>query len=743
MPHFLGLNLIDAIVVAISLTAVLAIGVIVSRSVRGENEFFVSGRNMGPWLQFFLNFGQATDSNGAPTIATEVYRQGVGGMWIGFQTLFITPFIWFTCIWFRRARVITGPDLFIARFNSRALATLFAWYTALLVPINLGLGNIISYKVAAAMMVKSPAIYTADEQQRVAAFEEYRSLKSTKEAGSLSPTQLHRYQILDSMAKRGQISSSISYISPLGFYLVYTGIVAAYIMLGGIKAAAVTDAFQGLLIIIFSVMMIPLGLHAVGGFQALHDKVPAHKFLLFGSEAMSEYTWYSIAAIVFASLVTFGNPAGPAVAAARDERALRTGLLGGVFLKRFVMIAWMFCGLLALALIPGGVSDPDKVWGELASRLLVPGLMGMMISGMLLGHMPAVGVAAVNFSATFTRNLYEPAVQGQSPAHYLFVAKAAIAGVLGLGVLFALFFSGVIELLSALITFTTYFGATGFLIYFWRRLTGSAVAIGAVVWLVMMTVVAWGLPQYPAFRQLPLLVQQTNPQIVTVKAPATEMDVSAGNAGAVGEIISKKHTNDPRSMFFDRVARIEPNNPNSPLEGLGRFHVENFVLYMLGAPLPSFGPAGLLTCRWMFSGVFPFLLLITLSHLSRGVIRRPSHDPSFTDDEGSTFRSVGDGSGTTLLEATPARTAVDVESLRIARFYARLKTPVHADPAIDANEVALSDVNPKRFDHLKLFPRSQWEFARWDRADYLGFFGCWAGVGLILMFLWGLLQIGA
>ncbi len=74
MHTVLGLYPLDAAIVAISLLVVLMIGFLASRGVKHESDFFVSGRSMGAWLQFFLNFGQATDSNGAPTIATEVYH---------------------------------------------------------------------------------------------------------------------------------------------------------------------------------------------------------------------------------------------------------------------------------------------------------------------------------------------------------------------------------------------------------------------------------------------------------------------------------------------------------------------------------------------------------------------------------------------------------------------------------------------------------------------------------------------
>jgi len=82
------------------------------------------------------------------------------------------------------------------------------------------------------------------------------------------------------------------------------------------------------------------------------------------------------------------------------------------------------------------------------------------------------------------------------------------------------------------------------------------------------------------------------------------------------------------------------------------------------------------------------------------------------------------------------------DASRVERFYVRLKTPVGETPEADAEEVEKSYANPTRFDHLKLFPGTKWEFTRWDKQDVVGFAGCCAFVGVVLLFLQGLLAIG-
>jgi hypothetical protein len=72
-----------------------------------------------------------------------------------------------------------------------------------------------------------------------------------------------------------------------------------------------------------------------------------------------------------------------------------------------------------------------------------------------------------------------------------------------------------------------------------------------------------------------------------------------------------------------------------------------------------------------------------------------------------------------------------------------MKTPVAKTLEDDAQEVELSYANPTRFDHLKLFPSSNWEFTRWDRTDALGLIACCALVGVVLLVFKGALVLGS
>ena len=63
------------------------------------------------------------------------------------------------------------------------------------------------------------------------------------------------------------------------------------------------------------------------------------------------------------------------------------------------------------------------------------------------------------------------------------------------------------------------------------------------------------------------------------------------------------------------------------------------------------------------------------------------------------------------------------------RFYAKMKTPVLVDRKADQRELELSYAKPHRFDHLKMFPNTSWEFCKWDKTDTVGF-----GIALLVAF---------
>jgi SSS family solute:Na+ symporter len=697
-----GLHVLDCGIIVVYVLAILWVGRWAGRRTKNTSDFYLAGRRLGKFYQFFLNFGTSTNADQAVGVSREIYRQGIGGMWIQYLVLFLTPFYWFTTMLFRRCRLMTMGELFTERFESRFLGGAFAAFTLTMTILGGGASYMVAGKTMMALTPKPEARYSEQERACVERFCEYRALEARR-AGGLASAEQARYEELHERLKRGELRSFISYTDPVAFYVMYAVIVATYTVLGGFTAAALTDAIQGFLILVFSCLLIPAGLRQVGGFSGLHAAVPDYMFELFGSAATSEYAWYTILAMVLANLVSIvaAAPMMATAGSAKDESTARFGMLGGMYVKRFVMLFWALTGLLAIALYGGALDDPDLIWGHMTHKLLFPGAIGLMLAGVWSANMSALAASAVTGAALFVRNLYEPLVPGRSERHCINVGRVAIVAILAGGILSAVVASNLLHLFKYFIALPAVFGAPIWLAFVWRRLTRWAVIIQVFVCFTLYAIIPNLFPNLDVTRRHPALLRETRPQEATIQTGALAEDVAAGWAQRVGQVILKPHYVAPAGIFFDNVVRVDPADPDSPRIGQGRFAAEVWVLSWLGLDFSGCTRAQLVAVRFAFDALFPFVLLFGLSALTRSA-RRENLD----------------------------------------RFYGKLHTPVQPSDEQELAALERAAASPEIFNGRRLWPRSSWELLKPGRSDILGFGGCWLLVGVLLVLLWLLTRLG-
>lgn len=680
--HLGSLHPIDLLVILAYLALVVYIGRRASSAAASEEGFFLAGRKLGKLYQFFLNFGNATDANGAVSTASLVYQKGASGVWLSLQTLFMNPYYWFMNAWFRRVRLVTVADLFEDRFGSRSLARFYAIFQIFAtVIVIIGFGNLVGYKVTASLLVKPEAQWTAAEHQSVAGYHAMKQLEAAQKAGPLSAPALGQLEVLREQNKRGELRSYISWLdSPTGkwsYYAIYTLIVGGYIVMGGMAAAAVNEALQGSLIVLFSFILIPFGLHEIGGWSQLAVRVPPAMFDLLGGGTSGIGGW-ELAGIFLISIVQIHGIIGNMAVSgsARNEFAARFGAVSGTYAKRIMIILWAICGLIAIAIYQGGatLSDPDAAWGSMALLLLKPGFLGLMMAGLLAANMSTVASQTMAVSALFVRNVYKYLRPSIDDRGMVLAGRWAIVAILATGVYAAASMNDVYSVVQLLLTVNVPFGAAVMLIYFWRRLTATAVWV-AVIGSALLNIVfpSWIAPNVDAIARRPALTVQ-------VGAPGRET-----------------------AVYFDSVARINPEDPASAMIGLQRFHFELYVLDRFGLDVAALSPSGRNAARFIYDGLFPFVVLMLVSLVTR------APDKARTD-----------------------------------QFFGKMKTPVGATPEAEIEAMEATRVRPHRFDDTKLLgPGSSWEFTKWNWIDSVGFVSCLAVSGAILICFWLVLRAAA
>ncbi|MDP4198914.1 MAG: sodium:solute symporter family protein [Bacteroidota bacterium] len=697
--HLLGLHIIDWSIIALYLGALIAIGRWTQRRIRTTKDFFQADRSFGRAMMGFLNFGNMVSADQAAGVTREIYRQGLQGVWFQNLVLFITPFYWFTSVLQRRARYLAPGDIYQHRFESRFLSGLFAVYLLLAAIYGSSIGYLITGKTMQAVMIKPASEYTLADQRQVREFNEMRVLEERAKSTPLPDSVKIRLELLHAEEKAGTITGTISYLDLTTFYIIYGLVTAAYVIMGGLFAAAYTDVLQGIMILFLSVILIPVGLMRLGGFAGLHSRVADDMFRLFGTGAGSEYTWWFVATMVLVNLIGLAPRSFTIGGAAKDDRSARVGMITGAFVKRLVMIGWAFTGLIALGLYGGKLSDATYVWGTMTGDLLGTGFIGIMIASVLAANMASKASSSLEWSAAFTKNILLPARPQTSERAQVFVGRMVIFIVLMGGIGFAYVVNDIFVVFKYVLSIGTIIGPSIWLVYFWRRLTTKAVIVQMLLSIMVTVVVPNVIPAIPSLRTSPALTVMTQGREERHAVRAKTEDVAAGRAMMVGEEITRIDREEPTGIYFETIG---PPTGSSVREGKGLFRFQLWVIGLTGVDLRTCSKAGLSAMSFLFDIFFPFFVLFIVS-----LFTRPNSE-------------------------------------RVLReFYARVHTPAHADPELDAIEVRRRIEDPELANRDKMFPGTNWEFWTLTKQDMIGFGLCWLGVGGIILLYLLLMRIGS
>jgi Na+/proline symporter len=406
----------DWFVVVAYLIGVTTIGAWASRKVSSSASFFISNRTFGKLFMTFLQFGTGTQSDEAVSVASKTFTNGVSGIWYQWLWLPVTPFYWIIGLIIRRLRAVTIADYFEKRYD-RSVALLYAALALLQLITVIGL------------MLKGTAV--------------------TIEA--VSGGQLEERWI----------------IASAGLLFVLYGTP------GGLTATILTDLLQGILIIVFSFLILPFALEQVGGMTGIRQAVDNPE-KVFSLVAPGEISLFYISILSLNALIGFiTSPTAIVTGAGKTEMQSQFGLVAGSIMKRICTIAWTLTGLCALALYGGSDINPDQIYGMMAHQLLpmvAPGLLGLFIAALLATQMSTCSASMVCASGLFTRNMYQPFVQpNRDDRHYIAVGRVAAVLVVALSLLYAYRLESVIRGLELFWEIAAVMGVTAWAGLVWRR----------------------------------------------------------------------------------------------------------------------------------------------------------------------------------------------------------------------------------------------------------------------------------
>lgn len=415
-----SLHWLDGLVIVIYLVGITLLGVYTGRQVKKSSDFFMP-RRFGKAMMIMHAFGTGTASDQAVTVAAGTARSGLSGIWYQWLWLLMTPFYWIIAPIMRRFRATTTADVYELRYN-RSVAVLFS------------LVGIISMVAKIGLMLKG--------------------------SGALIES-----------GTGGAVNAEVAIVVTTILFVIYG-------LAGGLGAAIVTDFIQGVLTLLFSFMLLPFVLKAVGGLAGAKATLAvdhAEKWSLVAPGDIGLFWIIMMSIQVVVGIVALPSAMGNS-AAGKTELEGRVGYMAGTFMKRVCTAAWCLTGIGALAwYVQQGMDvstiHPDSVYGDMAREFLPIGLLGVFIASLLAGIMSSCDSFMISAAALFTENIYRPIRRHESIPHYLWVGRAGAIAIVAAGMIFAFWLSGVISGLMIWLKILPMMGVAFWLGLFWRKTT--------------------------------------------------------------------------------------------------------------------------------------------------------------------------------------------------------------------------------------------------------------------------------
>lgn len=242
------------------------------------------------------------------------------------------------------------------------------------------------------------------------------------------------------------------------FWIAAIGLVlltALYTVVGGMKSVLYTSVLQTPILLIGSLVILVLGLKAVGGWDqvlAACSVTPANEYgdtmvNLIRDNRDPDFPW--LGALIGSSIIGFwywctDQFIVQRVLSGKNEREARRGTIFGAYLKLTPVFLFLIPGMIAFAMqkngvlingVPFSMSTADAAFPSLVAQLLPAGFKGLVVCGILAALMSSLASLFNSSAMLFTIDFYKKYKPEASEQTLLLVGRIATIVVVVLGIL--------------------------------------------------------------------------------------------------------------------------------------------------------------------------------------------------------------------------------------------------------------------------------------------------------------------
>ena len=212
----------------------------------------------------------------------------------------------------------------------------------------------------------------------------------------------------------------------------FTGV---YTIAGGLRAVVWTEMFQLVVLVTGGLALAFAALHAVGGWSGFMATSKDWHMMLPATDPDFPWTMYLGGIICVSVFYCAANQfIVQRTLAAKDEWHARMGVVFTQYLKFFLPLIIVVPGLIAPQLIPK-LDKPDMAFPTLVQKLLPPGLIGLVMAGLIAAVMSHLSGAVNSCTTILAVDFYQPFInKGASDAQAVRFGRIAGAVVVAVGV---------------------------------------------------------------------------------------------------------------------------------------------------------------------------------------------------------------------------------------------------------------------------------------------------------------------
>ncbi|MCM1020597.1 MAG: sodium:solute symporter [Muribaculum sp.] len=242
------------------------------------------------------------------------------------------------------------------------------------------------------------------------------------------------------------------------FWIAAIGLVfitAIYTIVGGMKSVLYTSVLQTPILLLGSLIILVLGLKALGGWDEMMRICSIEKVNEYGDTMTNlirdnrdaNYPW--LGALIGSAVIGFwywctDQFIVQRVLSGKDEKEARRGTIFGAYLKLLPVFLFLIPGMIAFALAHQGItingevfrlSTPDAAFPTLVAKLLPAGVKGLIVCGILAALMSSLASLFNSSAALFTIDFYQRFKPDTEPKKLVRIGQAATVVIVALGIL--------------------------------------------------------------------------------------------------------------------------------------------------------------------------------------------------------------------------------------------------------------------------------------------------------------------